>query len=454
MITVQRFAVGAICSTIFALSAAGSVFAAAPQRPLYVGWAAADITPPKPVPLVGMLYKRISQAVQDPLTATVLALETKGDDGGKEQAILISCDLCVITRATQGRIRALLKAKLKDFDADKLVISATHTHTAPPTDDMFGETTDVSEDKGVMNAAEYLDFFAERVVAAAAEAWQNRKPGGMSWALGHAVVGHNRRAVYADGKAAMYGGTAVPNFLNIEGYEDHGVELLFFWNQQQELTGMVVNLVCTAQETEGLSKVSADFWHEARAEIKSRFGKDIYVLPQCGAAGDQSPHLLWRQRAEEIMLKRKGVSRRQEIALRIAAAVGEALPAARKDIQNSVIFQHAVARIDLPMMEPDLQPFYQADNAKPVELHIMRLGDVALATNPFELFLDYGVRMKSQSKGVLTLVANLSCQHCGYLPTARAAAGGGYSADRYVVGPEGGQGLVRETVKRINQMWD
>ncbi|HBE41128.1 MAG TPA: hypothetical protein DDW27_07980, partial [Bacteroidales bacterium] len=43
---------------------------------LFVGWAVADITPERPVALVGQLHKRISEAIQDPLTATVLALET------------------------------------------------------------------------------------------------------------------------------------------------------------------------------------------------------------------------------------------------------------------------------------------------------------------------------------------------------------------------------------------
>jgi hypothetical protein len=54
----------------------------------------------------------------------------------------------------------------------------------------------------------------------------------------------------------------------------------------------------------------------------------------------------------------------------------------------------------------------------------------------------------------MTLLVQLSCHHSGYLPAERAAGGGGYSADKYLVGPEGGYKLVNETVKLINEMWD
>ena len=34
----------------------------------------------------------------------------------------------------------------------------------------------------------------------------------------------------------------------------------------------------------------------------------------------------------------------------------------------------------------------------PVEVHVLRLGDVAMATNPFELFLDYGIQIKGAAR--------------------------------------------------------
>jgi len=431
----------------------GAVFAA--EGDLYVGWAGTDITPPKPIALVGQLHKRISQSVHDPLTATALALETRGPDGSKEQAIMISCDLIGICKATQDRVQQLVKKRLPDFDSRKLLLNGTHTHTGPgQADSTFGSLYDVSKDPGVMGASEYADFVVPRLADAAERAWQGRQPGGMSWALGQAVVGHNRRATYFDGKAAMYGDTRLESFDSLEGYEDHGVELLLFWDKNRKLTGMVLNVVCPSQETENAMYVSADFWHEIRQELKKRYSDKLFVLAQCGAGGDQSPHLLVRQRAEELMLKRKGISRRQEIALRVARAVDEVMPYAKQDIQTRLVFKHAVPAVPLPTRQPPAKLFYETDGVQPMEFHVLRLGDVAIATNPFEMFLDYGIRMKTRSKAVLTMVVNISGAACGYLPTAKAVRGGGYSADNYLVGPEGGQVLVNETVKQINRLWE
>jgi hypothetical protein len=94
-------------------------------------------------------------------------------------------------------------------------------------------------------------------------------------------------------------------------------------------------------------------------------------------------------------------------------------------------------------------PYYQA------ELHLLRLGDLALATNPFELYTDYGVRIKARSPAVQTMVVQLTADCAAYLPTERAVLGGGYSAriDDGVVGPEGGTVLVEETARILQEMW-
>ena len=90
-----------------------------------------------------------------------------------------------------------------------------------------------------------------------------------------------------------------------------------------------------------------------------------------------------------------------------------------------------------------------------MELHVVRLGDVAIATNPFELYLDYGVQMQARSKAVQTFVLQLTGASGAYVPTERAVRGGHYSAEvvSNLVGPEGGKVLVERTVEAINALW-
>jgi hypothetical protein len=92
-----------------------------------------------------------------------------------------------------------------------------------------------------------------------------------------------------------------------------------------------------------------------------------------------------------------------------------------------------------------------------IELHVLRIGDIVIATNPFELYLDYGFRITGMSKASQTFIVQLCSGSEGYLPTRRAISGAGYrgySAMVNRVGPEGGDVLVDETVKMINSLWE
>ena len=163
------------------------------EDPLFVGWASADITPPRPVALVGQYNTRISQGALDPITLTALVLETRGPEEQTEQAVVISCDLCFVDRSAVDRLRAVLRERVPELDADKVVVSATHTHDGPGLDDATLEGVyDTSGAPDVMSASEYGAFFVDKAAGAVAEAWAGRAPAGMSWALGCAVVGVDR----------------------------------------------------------------------------------------------------------------------------------------------------------------------------------------------------------------------------------------------------------------------
>ena len=451
---------------------------------LHVGAATVSITPDRPVALAGQMHTRIARDVESPVMATALALESRNGDKVLDQAVLISCDLVAIDDAILQKVRQQIKDRIPGLDGQKLLLNATHTHTAPV---MKEGEYEISRD-GVMQPAEYAKFLTARVAEAAVKAWESRKPGRVGWGLGHAVVAQNRRSLYADGRAQMYGPTDRPDFRGIEGSEDQGVEVLFFWDREGKLIVTAVNVACPSQEVEGGSAVNADFWHDVRESLRSRHGKDLLVLGWTGAAGDQSPHLMYRKRAEERMRALRGLTRLQELSRRIVSAWDEAYEGARKEQHSDAVLVHKVATIELParvvseaeaaearskvetlskdprnrrlvVWHQDVVNRFERQRAGSVdpfamELHVIRLGDVAIATNVFELFTEFGIQIKARSRAIQTLVIQLAGPG-SYLPTARAVRGGGYSAivESNLVGPEGGQVLVDRTVELINSLW-
>lgn len=299
---------------------------------LLIGWAMSDITQEGPVSLWGQYYERISEYVQSPLKATALAIESVNDDGSKEQAIMVSFDLLYINKALQESLRDLVKGQIPDFDVNKLFINSTHTHSGPD--------PDVNE--------ETRNIILSGAAKAVVDAWENREPGGISRELGYTVVGHNRRVQYVDGTTEMYGSTSREDFIGMEGGSNPGVDMLFCWNINKKLTGIIMNVWCPAQVTEAKYYVSSDYWGEVRKQVGKKFSDDVYILPQCGAAGDLSPRDLPRgnKSGEPNMWDIPGIV---EIGERLARIIFLAYPHAFENIQTKVVFRHLVKEIELPI---------------------------------------------------------------------------------------------------------
>jgi len=489
---------------------------------LHIGWASCSITPEQPVFVSGQFCARISQGVLDPVTSTVLALESDDRDSG---VVMVSCDLVCIPNNFRDAVRRYATRLLPQLKPESIIINATHTHTAPEirtekdspfasTGSMQGFGTGAGNvsalrdlEKNVMAPADYVEWAASRIAEAIAQAWNSRKPGGIGYGMGHAVVGHNRRISYYNEETRMYGKTDDAEFSHVEGYEDHSVNILCTWDAEHRLTGLVLNIACPSQVSEHMYLLSADYWHETRQELRRRLGEDIYILAQASAAGDQSPHLLLLKAAEERMWKLTGRTQREDIAVRIADAVTGALPYIEKEIDWQPVLKHSVETIGLPrrnLTEQDVadasqeatrlrkeyekiladleahpqqhQPLewyqwlthnyrmmkwneavaeryalQQKEPTIPVELHALRIGDVAVATNPFEYYLDFGMQIKARSRAVQTFVVQLAGAGT-YLPTQRAIAGRSYGAmaASTPVGPEGGRKLAEWSVGAVN----
>ena len=189
------------------------------------------------------------------------------------------------------------------------------------------------------------------------------------------------------------------------------------------------------------------------------------------------------------MREARGLTRTGEAARRIVDAVTDAHEVARRDIRTDVAFAHRVKPITLARRSisdeqyeaakeklkgleaqeppPDnlvnqryrtkkrvLDAYRKQDEPYTMELHALRIGDVAVCTNDFELFTEYGIRIQARSPAVQTLVVQLAGPGL-YVPTRRAIRHGGYSTgvEETVLGPEGGRMLVDKTVKQLKELW-
>lgn len=447
---------------------------------LKVGWATKDFTPTRPAMIQGQKRRRIGTEAIDPLTTTALVLDADAADG---PTALVSCDIPMIPASLWQLVRQKISSRLPAIAPENIVIAGTHTHASVVIEDIYYVRPD---DKTVMTPQECEERVAGAISDAIEDAWQTRSEQSLGRAFGHAVVGHNRHAVYNDGHAQMYGKTNTPDFSHFGGYEDHSVDMLFSWDTSGTLAGIVLCIPCPSQVTENIEVFSADYWHDVREALRKKYGSHLSVLGLCGIAGDQSPHLLVYNRQEREMRERRGLTERQEIARRVLAAVEDALACTEPDPTKEWPLLHrsdtlsltprAVTRQERDWAEEQHEcvtaagevgwwPEYLQKTVDifegrctpdpvPAEIHVIRLGDMVIATNPFELFMDYGMRIKTRSPAAQTMTVQLAGQGF-YLPSERYIAGGGYGVVPAVsaAGPRGGAELVEATVRHIQELF-
>ena len=488
-----------------------------------IGWSEVSIVPEgKRIALAGQFYERISGEVETPIAVTALAMEC-----GNDCMVFVGCDVVSTGEALLKDARALLPDNC-GFPKEKLIVSAIHTHTSlgysQRNDDYDASISCldkfkpanvsyvplVSDDsKDILRDEEARAFLAERIARAALEAWNNRAEGAYTGAFGRAAVGLCRRVCYDDGSAKMWGDSNNANFTELESGNDSGIELMFTYDTNRKLTGVVANVACPAQVLEHQNFISSDYMGKVRERIQAKYGKDVCFLGLVSPAGDMCPRDLIRwvdspvckkdpninrdfvieRKADPSMFEIKGCDK---VARRIADEIFYELDDVQDLVTESEII-HKVIKLDLPLRrvtieekdkaEAAIKEFFSKckgeinfeDNANmlihsgvvaryelqqtldlfTIEMHVLKVGDIAFATNPFELFLNYGNQIRARSLAKQTFLVQLCCGSFGYLPTEKAEKGSHYSAfvGSGTTGHAGGELLVRTTLKEINEMF-
>ena len=374
----------------------------------------------------------------------------------------------------------------------------------------YVEKAQVTRNPDILTEEETLAFLVEKLTEVVLRAWENRGEGGFANAFGRAPVGMCRRAAYSDGSAQMWGDTNTAVFEALEGGNDSGIELMYVFDNKEKLTGIVANLACPAQCVQHRLFISPDFWGEVKMLLRQYFGEELFLLALCSAAGDQCPVDLVRwvdpespindpncerdnppkRKADPSMFDLAGM---RKTGRRIAREIIDVYEEGLDPAQTGENFVHQVHWMQLPIRRATLAEVERAKKAiaeylrdketvdyndaarlqvhlgilkrfeqqnvvdvLPTEVHIIRLGTIALATNPFELFLDFGNQIKARANAEQTFLIQLANGTEGYLPTLKAEQGGHYSAflSSGQVGHIGGEQLVRQTLQQINGLFE
>ncbi len=496
------------------------------EKRLLIGTASGSITPNGRIALSGQFHTRISTHVERELTANCAVI-----DSGENQLIICSCDLVGIGLSLYRRVGELVELRCPEIDADAMLICATHTHDGPapefegaahgatgglhaaldflPEGYTFRDETWENRGEGVLENDEALEQVAQGIADTICAAWEKRAPGYFGPAFGRAALGHQRRVVYNDGTAKMYGATDTTTFDCLEAGEDSGVELLYFFDDSMKPIGVVANIACPSQVEEMAEFVSSDYWYFTREKLCAELGEDFVTIGMCAPAGDLAPrdmvrmdwnaswgggHPKQRLRREEshLMYDVRGA---KILGLRAANVVLEMLEEGKQNRKASGYLETRVVHLDLPVRKVTPTEYEAAKESYDkalkaldttvitpwhmgaihvqggtmcryrvqekyrvfqTEIVVSRLDDMAFATSPFELFHDFGNRIRARSWAAQTFLAQLANDDAGYLPTKRAQQGGHYSAyvSSGIVGYEGGDLLVEKTVDVINELFE
>ncbi len=416
--------------------------------------------------LCGQLHRRICEGIRDDLEANVLYL---ADD--RRAILLINLDLIGLCNQSDVPLLRETVAAATTVAPRDVVITSTHTHDGP---DMFGLLYDTPPN------TVYLEKLRQWLADAAAEAVASARPAKVGWAMGRAHIGYNRRCCWQDGSHTMYGDPREPTFTGLEGPDDPGHAVLAAVDTGGELIGVVHNNCCHATCMESITQASADFPGGARRQLRGMLDKDVPVLYLQGASGDTSPWDLMAggERDREARLVEVG----RILADQTARLLDQMAPT------GSAVIENVWEDIPVPIRLPDEQQLarareieamgeekagrgahilavsgaiklYETFKDNPTDImaaHAIRIGELAIATNPCEMYCRFGRDLKARSPAAVTMVSQLTDGFCGYCPTIYAIRGGGYSGDPTFwtrLEPAAGYKWVDTTARLLHSLW-
>lgn len=438
---------------------------------LTAGAASCEITNDLGTLIQGATVGGVAQSVRDPLEANALYL--RDESGGEATSLLlVSCDLGGLEPHVVADARARM-AEACGLSPRSILVGATHTGGPSVIPTNYQKPVD----EGYLDRlCDWLASLAQRAVAAA-------RPARLAWGQGEVEIGYNRRCCWADGSHTMHGNTSRPDFTGLEGPNDPTHTALAVADKQSEQLIAVLHVntahPCTFY---GADFYSADFPGAARQYLRDALGP-IPILFFNGALGDIATEDLTTQKPRSEPAERKLARLAHLITgetlrllyqspwrdeMPIAHAHEDlSMPVRLPDEQTLQWAQQTLARVDagedVPRMEVALahgsrllQQRYGETPVDHLAIHALRIDDLAILTQPCELFCQFGLDIRRRSPAPHTAIVGLTDGYHGYCPTTAAMLGGGYSAQPIYwtrLAADAGDRIVDASSRLLRTLW-
>ncbi len=409
---------------------------------------------------------RHATEIRDDLEANAIYLSK-----GEVDILMVSCDLAGLESPYVIKLREAMGVAAGILPRN-ILISCTHTHGGPSV---------IKTNYLMPLDTLYLERLHNWLVDLAKEAVNAAVPAKIGWAMGEAQIGYNRRATWADGTHTMGGNTKRKDFTGLEGPDDPQLTALFATDMKGDLISILYNNTTHPTVFYGTGVYSSDFPGEVRKSVRNKIGNDIPILFLNGAQGDIAIDDMLNPQSET---KEEKLQRISTIVVKETMALYEditydddpvlkhdyhdlkvavRLPSTEQLIEGRNILERIDAGENIRGMEMimafgavHLQEKYGNSPFDILPIHAIRIGDLAIVTQPCELFCQFGLDIKRRSPVSNTMVVGLADGFGGYCPTIYGFLGGGYSGapiEWTRLEPHAGYKIVESASKLLYSLW-
>lgn len=415
--------------------------AVAAKNVIRAGAFVADVTPTQlPVIVNGGFREKTSNTVYDRLHARCLVL-----DDGAERIALVVVDSCMTPRDLCDQAKHLA-AKTTGIRVDRMLISSTHTHSAPSAMGALGSNADPN----------YVKELPGMIAEGIRQANERLQPARVGWAVVEAPEHTNcRRWILRADKmrndpfgektvrAMMHPGHQNPSFIGPSGPVDTGLSLLAVQSLDGQPLAMFANF---SMHYYGSGALSADFCgafsDEFAKQIKA--GDHFVAAMSQGTSGD----LQWMDygqprskrdiRAYSAGLAAIAKSAWEKIEYRdwVPLAMAEAKVKLKRRVADEKRLAWARKLTEglkgrKPVTQQQIyareQVFIANDPVRELILQAARIGDLGITAIPNEVYSITGLKLKALSPLQPTMNIELANGGEGYIPPPEQHDLGGYT---------------------------